>query len=150
MAKQEFMMHDVRFPFYMTDSGKFVVYKGKVYQYHFVDYMNWKDANGMPALSPDTLAAYLEQLEPTNREFGKLVQEAEKYAAEQEEQRKREERRAYLVKTYRADYENACDDLYYGYGFKFWYTHYGVNERLSEEDAKTLWRAAVLKMSNAA
>ena len=146
--EQQFMMHDVRFPFYVTDSGKFVVYKGKVYRYSFVDYMNFKNDHEMNGLSPDTMAAYLEQLEPVNREFGKLVQEAEAYAKEQEKQRKREERRAYLVKTYLADYENACDDLYYGYGFKFWYEHQGVSDRLSLDDARTLWRAAVLKMGN--
>ena len=142
------MMHDVRFPFYQTDGGKFVVYKGKVYKYHFVDYMNWKNANDKPALSGDTLAAYLEQLEPVNREFGLLVQESEAWEREREEQRKREERRAALVRNYQADFENACDDLYYGYSFKFWYEHYGVNERLSLDDARLLWRAAVLKMGN--
>ena len=115
-----FMMNDNRFPFYMTDGGKYVVYKGEVYLYHFVDYMNFKNSHGLHPLSPETLAAYLEQ-------------------------REREERRAALVKNYRADYENACDDLYYGYGFKFWYER-GVKDRLSLDDAKALWRAAVLKM----
>ena len=142
------MMHDVRFPFYVTDSGKYVVYKGKVYRYSFVDYMNFKNDHELNGLSPDTMAAYLEQLQPVNREFGKLVQEAEAYGREQEEQRKREERRAELIRTYRADYENACDDLYYGYGFKFWYEHQGVSDRLSLDDARMLWRAAVLKMGN--
>ena len=142
-----FMMNDNRFPFYMTDGGKYVVYKGEVYLYHFVDYMNFKNSHGLHPLSPETLAAYLEQLEPAHKDVAMLMMESANYERERREQREREERRAALVKNYLADYENACDDLYYGYGFKFWYER-GVKDRLSLDDAKALWRAAVLKMGN--
>lgn len=148
--EQKFLMNDVRFPYYDTDGGRYVVYKGQVYRYSFVDYMNFKNDNDLPAMAPDTMAKYLDQLEPVRREFGLLVKEAEDYAREQEEQRRKEQRRKELVNQYRADYENACDDLYYGYGFKFWYEHHGVSERLGEDDARTLWRAAVFKVGNAA
>lgn len=144
------MMHDVRFPFYDTESGRFVVYKEKVYRFNFVGYMTFKNREGLHPLSPDTLAAYLEQLEPERKDVGQLMIEAGAYEYEKQEQRKREQRREELIKNYQADYENACDDLYYGYGFKFWYNAYGVKDRLSEDDARTLWRAAVLKMSQAA
>lgn len=144
---QKFMMNDVRFPFYDTESGRYVVYKGKVYRYQFIDYMTFRRKNELSPISPETMAKYLEQLEPCGRELGMVLKEAEVYEREQEEQRKCEEHRAALIRDYRADYENACDDLYYGYGFKFWYGHYGVSDRLSKEDAKILWRAAVLEMS---
>ena len=51
-----------------------------------------------------------------------------------------------LLKQYRADFENACDDLYYGYGFKFWFN--SCSETLSKEDAKIIWKAAIDKMGN--
>jgi len=147
---ENFMMNDSRFPFYQTDGGKYVVYKGEVYLYSFVDYMNFKNSHGLHPLSPETLAAYLEQLEPAHKDVAMLMMESANYERERREQREQEERRKRLMRDYLADFENACDDLYYGYGYQFWYSHYGVNERLSEDDAKTLWRAAVLKMGNAA
>jgi len=50
-----------------------------------------------------------------------------------------------LINKWRAEYENACDDLYYGYGYKFWKTH---NNRITDdEEAKIVWRAAVEQMS---
>lgn len=72
-----FMMHDVRFPFYDTESGRFVVYKEKVYRFNFVGYMTFKNREGLNPLSPDTLAAYLEQLEPERKDVGQLMIEAE-------------------------------------------------------------------------
>ncbi len=50
-----------------------------------------------------------------------------------------------LIKQYQAEYENACDDLYYGYGYKFWRTH--NNTIQDDEIAKAVWHAAVDKMS---
>lgn len=51
-----------------------------------------------------------------------------------------------LISEHRADYENACDDLYYGYWYNFW--RRGNASYLSEEDAKRIWHAAFDKMAN--
>lgn len=61
-------------------------------------------------------------------------------AAAREAQRKSE-----VLKIYQAEFENACDDLYYGYGYKFWRSTNNSIE--SDEDAKIVWKAAVDKMS---
>jgi hypothetical protein len=74
--------------------------------------------------------------------------ELETYAkciAEQEEEKRKQKHTKELVKKYRAEYENACDDLYYGYGYKFWREHNnGID---NEEDAKLVWNAAISKMA---
>ena len=47
-----------------------------------------------------------------------------------------------------AAYENACDCLYYGYGFKFWFER---NAELLDNDiefAKKVWQQAVEDMGN--
>lgn len=144
--EQQFMMNDSRFPFYLTEGGKYVVYGGKVYRYSFVDYMHFKAEHDMPSLSPETMVAYLEHLQPVERDVEKLRRESEAYMAQRETECELVERRKRLVEQHRADYENACDDLYYGYGFRFWYEH-GVKERLSKADARLLWSAAFEKMS---
>jgi len=51
-----------------------------------------------------------------------------------------------LVQRYRAEYENACDDLYYGYGYTFWRHHYNSIE--SDEEAKIVWKAAFNHMAS--
>lgn len=52
-----------------------------------------------------------------------------------------------VLRKYRAEFENACDDLYYGYGYKFWREHNnGID---NEEDAKLVWGAAFNKMAKA-
>ena len=50
-----------------------------------------------------------------------------------------------VLKTHRAEFENACDDLYYGYGYEFWHKQHS---HLSDEDAKIVWNAAFNKMAN--
>lgn len=52
----------------------------------------------------------------------------------------------YLKDVYKAEWENACDDLYYGYGYDFW----RKNNNSIEDDnvAKLLWKAAVERMGN--
>lgn len=55
------------------------------------------------------------------------------------------ENKEQLINKYRAEFENACDDLYYGYGYKFWRTH---NNSIEDENiAKMVWKAAFNKMS---
>lgn len=61
--------------------------------------------------------------------------------------------RKQIIKPYLAAYENACDDLYYGYGYNTWYsgTEYvdGAKKYFDiEEDAKFIWHLAFEKMSN--
>ena len=55
------------------------------------------------------------------------------------------ENEAQLINKYQAEFENACDDLYYGYGYKFW----RANNNSIEDDniAKMVWKAAFNKMS---
>ena len=50
-----------------------------------------------------------------------------------------------LIGKYRAEYENALDDLYYGIGYSFWRTH---NNRIeSDDDAKRVWEYAIDEMT---
>lgn len=46
-----------------------------------------------------------------------------------------------LRKEYLAEYENACDYLYYGYGYESW-KQQNQSERMSDTDAKKLWGLA--------
>lgn len=64
-----------------------------------------------------------------------------------------EEQQQTIIKPYKALYENACDDLYYGYGYNTWYNGTadvnGAKEYFeSEEDAKFIWHLAFEKMAN--
>lgn len=45
-----------------------------------------------------------------------------------------------LLTTAEAEYENALDDMYYGYGYDFWRTHY--NDIEDDNDAKLVWKTA--------
>lgn len=45
-----------------------------------------------------------------------------------------------LLITAEAEYENALDDMYYGYGYDFWLSHYNGIE--DEDDAKLVWSVA--------
>ena len=50
-----------------------------------------------------------------------------------------------LIEKYRAEYENALDDLYYGIGYSFWRTH---NNRIeSDDEAKRVWQYAIDEMT---
>ena len=50
------------------------------------------------------------------------------------------------VRKYRAEYENACDDLYYGYGYDFWRKN--NKDYIPENIARTIWSRAFNKMAN--
>ena len=50
------------------------------------------------------------------------------------------------VRSYRAEYENACDDLYYGYGYDFW--RKSNKDYMPEDVAKIVWNRAFNKMAN--
>ena len=54
-------------------------------------------------------------------------------------------RPSFVLREHRAEFENACDDLYYGYGYDFWHKQHN---HLSDEDAKIIWNAAFNKMAN--
>lgn len=52
-----------------------------------------------------------------------------------------------LIARYRAEYENAIDDMLYGYGFAFWRNkdnskNAPFNSIKDEETAKCIWLAA--------
>jgi hypothetical protein len=54
-----------------------------------------------------------------------------------------------VLSKYEAEYENACDYLYYGYGFNKWYkAQINNGSEMSEEEAKTVWNKAFHKMAN--
>jgi hypothetical protein len=52
-----------------------------------------------------------------------------------------------LFRNHQAEYENACDYLYYGYGFDKWFK--SCEGSMSREEAKIIWKAAFNKMANA-
>jgi hypothetical protein len=53
-----------------------------------------------------------------------------------------------LIRKYQAEYENACDDMYYGYGKKFWYNQQiEFGSEMTQEEANEVWEAALEKMS---
>lgn len=49
-----------------------------------------------------------------------------------------------LIRAYAADFENACDDLYYGIGYKSWRETCSITD---DKTAKRIWRLAHDKMS---
>jgi hypothetical protein len=51
---------------------------------------------------------------------------------------------AKIIHEHRAHFENACDCLYYGYGFNTW-----NHKDLTDEEAEIIWRAAHHTMANA-
>lgn len=67
------------------------------------------------------------------------------YQRTQESERMKEQKRIQLKSEYQAEFENACDDLYYGYGYQFWRTHNNTIE--NDDDAHIVWQMAVKKMS---
>lgn len=52
-----------------------------------------------------------------------------------------------ILKEHRADYENACDYLYYGEHYSKW--RESNKEYLSDEHAKYIWKCAFNHMANA-
>ena len=49
-----------------------------------------------------------------------------------------------LIRAYAADFENACDYLYYGIGYKSWRETCSITD---DKTAKRIWRLAHDKMS---
>ena len=50
------------------------------------------------------------------------------------------------VRSFQADYENACADLYYGYGYDFW--RKSNKDYIPEDIAHIIWSRAFNKMAN--
>jgi hypothetical protein len=48
-----------------------------------------------------------------------------------------------VVRDHQADFESACDCLYFGYGYNTW-----EHRHLSDEDAQIIWKRAKLYMAN--
>lgn len=132
-----------------TTQGPLVLYNGKVYQWSFVDFMRHKDEmiEKHGSLSNKAVGDWMSNggLRQSN------VNPEDLQGMEDEWQRGKDEekRKAAVVKEYRAEFENACDDLYYGYGYKFWLESQRHNgSDISDEDAKIVWQAAFDKMAN--
>lgn len=103
----------------------------------------------------DLLEARAEYIKAKKAYYGKkaslsgrcLTEDADMQAEDVEEGTDDEHRMdiADAISDHRAEYENALDDLYYGYGYKFWRTH--NNDIEDDEVAKAVWKAAVDKMA---
>lgn len=100
---------------------------------------NYLIANSKGPLTDDEVRQVIEEKKQ------KEIREAE--LAEQKRRKyDNPERFHELLKQFRGEYENACDDLYYGYGFNFWYND-KLKSVLSEDDARIIWHFAFKKMS---
>lgn len=51
-----------------------------------------------------------------------------------------------VLEQFQAEFENACDYLYYGLGKKRWLQ--SCNGSMTEEEAAIVWKAAFDKMAN--
>lgn len=58
------------------------------------------------------------------------------------------QRHSDCISPYRSEYENAKDDIYYGYGYQFWYDGNG-DAFDNEDDAKFIWHCAFNCMAEA-
>ena len=130
--------------------GIFRVINGKVYDFSL---KVWKEAYDKLCDEKGGKITYQEYLDYLNAHFLRSDLDADmmrfdyiKWLNEKDVLKQIAERKSELKKEYRADYENACDDLYFGYGYKFWRDTAKHIE--SEEDAKLLWQAAIEKMAN--
>mgnify|MGYP006931936609 FL=1 len=94
------------------------------------EYLNWLDKNCLitDANTKDSINQY------------------SSYMSELEKKREDEQRKAEIIRNNRAAFENACDYLYFGYGFNRWFK--ACEGYISEEDAKVVWKAAINKMGN--
>ena len=132
-----------------TNQGPLVLYNGKVYQWSFVDFMRHKDEmiEKHGSLSNKAVGDWmanggLQQSDVNVNDLQGMQDEWERGRAE-------EARKASVVKAHRAEFENACDDLYYGYGYNFWLKSLrNSGSDISDEDAKIIWQAAFDKMAN--
>ena len=68
------------------------------------------------------------------------------YKSELDKEREDKKRTAEIIKNNRAVFENACDYLYFGYGFNIWFK--SCEGSINLEDAKVVWKAAFEKMGN--
>lgn len=94
------------------------------------EYMNWLDKNCLitDANAKDSINQY------------------SNYKSELDKEREEKQRTAEIVRNNRAAFENACDYLYFGYGFNRWFK--SCEGYISEEDAKVVWKAAFDKRAN--
>lgn len=100
-------------------------------QASYAEFLDWMDAN---VLRSDL------NIETELENYRKYREEKEREKAE------RERAITLALKTYAAEYENACDCLYYGYGYYYWRKN--NNRIVSDEEAKIVWKAAFDKMAN--
>lgn len=123
---------------------------GKVYQYSL---SVWKNAYNELCDKHGRHATYQEYIDwmnevcllPDVTAEDSLARYAE-VSKQREEEKRAEHHLAELLRTHYGVFLNACDDLYYGYGFKKFYPAYSGD--LSEADAKIIWDAAFEKMAH--
>lgn len=116
----------------------------KIYSYSLYEYKNAFDklsGNKGRQLYHFEYLDYLDEHFSTD----KKVADMEPYLKQIKEKERERNLLNSLLKEYAAEYENACDDLYYGYGYNFWRTH---NNSIDDDDiAEKVWKAAFKKMS---
>jgi hypothetical protein len=106
-------------------------------QNHKEYYKDWPEKIRNANKNIDTIKGYAKELKTINEsQLRQIIRESieEFYKGSQNE---------------KAAYENACDCLYYGYGFKFWFER---NSKLLNNDAviaKDIWQQALNDMGNA-
>ncbi len=129
--------------------GQQRVCQGKVYDYSLRKY---KEAYENICDAHNRHATYQEMLNWMDQEMARPdMDPKEQRQLYQEEQTRREmaEKNLDTVKTLvrqnQAEYENACDDMYYGYSYQFWRTH--GNEIKDDNIAKIVWEVAFNKMA---
>lgn len=125
---------------------------GKVYRFSLSE---WSNAYSGLCLKKGDNITYQEFMDLINDKY--LIGDASVedsinsfnlYKTQQDNERQEKEHVMSLIRKYRASFENACDDLYYGYGYKFWFEHeMKAGVKMSEADAKLIWNAAREKMS---
>lgn len=128
------------------DHGQLRIIFGDVYDYSL---KKWKDAYDELCEQKQRHCTYLEYYEwmksfclNTDIPADEALEAYRKYQADKQA----EEQRAAIVRNNQAAFENACDYLYYGMGFKSWFK--ALNGVLSEDDAKIVWKAAFDRVAN--
>ena len=128
--------------------GSYRVRDNKVYNYSLKEY---KDAyDEMCDKIEDTICyvTFLTWMEENQLRADLNAQEElniyQEQQAEKQAEAAKKERAKELVNTYRAEFENACDYLYYGYGYRRWRFQH---TSMKEEEAKIIWHEAFNKMA---
>lgn len=147
--KSEFEGGFMRIP-YLANTGEGVLNMndGTLYRYSlkgFIDALRKINANRhfMSATESEVLDA-LEMQGRSHKNIEDIIEARKERLREKEET----EHMRKLVAKYRAEYENACDDLYYGIGYSSWLKYQReIGSDMSDDEGKLVWKAAFKYMA---